>query len=518
MTEQKNTKQWVALIAMGLGVFMGLLDITVVNVALPTMARGFNTTFTNLQWVLNSYTLVYAVTLMIMSKLGDMYGRKKIFLGSLLLFTVASAINGMAPTLLILDISRGIQAIGGAGTMSLSMALVASNFEGKKRGLALGILGSIIGVSSASGPLIGGYLVEHFGWPAIFYVNVPFGILAVVLTIKYVQETPSYGKNQRLDLVGMFLSAIGLFAIIYALIVKESHPALSWLNPNISGFLGAGIIILIVFVIVEKHVKDPMMDVNMFKKPHFLGTIAVAFTLGSGIYAYNTFLTVLMQNYIGYSAVQTGIRQLTISAWALILGPLTGILSARYSKKWMIAISLLVGGLGFFLMAKSISPTVSFTDLWPGMVLMGIANGMVNPLLNTAGMENALPREMGMVSGLLNVFRQLGTTVGIVGLGLIQNIRYENYLNKSLHQVQMPDSALKGIKKALINAGAFSGHSIAFSTRMEKAPFAKDLQRVVIDAYNNGMMAVAISSCIIVVLGAVAAASLMRNRKNPRKD
>lgn len=153
-----------------LGVFMGLLDVTVVNVALPTMVRSFNTTFTNLQWVLNAYTLVYAVTLLIMSKLGDMYGRKKVFLGSLILFVIASAINGMATSLLVLDIGRGVQAIGGAGMMSLSMALVASNFSGRDRGLALGILGSVIGISTASGPLIGGYLIENFGWSSIFFM------------------------------------------------------------------------------------------------------------------------------------------------------------------------------------------------------------------------------------------------------------------------------------------------------------------------------------------------------------
>lgn len=377
MEKKKKIDRWIALTAMGLGVFMGLLDVTVVNVALPTMARGFKTTFTDLQWVLNAYTLVYAVTLMIMSKLGDMYGRKKIFLGSLILFVVASAINGMAPSLFILDIGRGVQAIGGAGMMSLSMALVASNFSGKERGLALGILGSIIGVSSASGPLIGGYLVEHFGWPAIFFVNVPFGIIAVFLTVVYVRETPSYGKNHKIDLVGMILSAIGLFAVIYGLIVKEGHPHWAWTDARVSGLLISGIVVMIVFVFVEMRVEDPMIDIKMFKRPHFLGTIIVAFALGSGIYAYNAFLTALMQNYIGYSAVQTGVRQLTISAWSLVLGPVAGILSSRYSKKWMIVGSMVIGGIGFFLMANAISPVVTFVELWPGMVLMGLANGMV---------------------------------------------------------------------------------------------------------------------------------------------
>lgn len=514
MNKQSSSHQWIALTAMGLGVFMGLLDVTVVNVALPTMVRDFQTTFTDLQWVLNAYTLVYAVTLLIMSKLGDMYGRKKIFLGSLILFVVASAINGMAPSLLILDISRGIQAIGGAGMMSLSMALVASNFDGKRRGLALGILGSVIGVSSASGPLIGGYLVEHFGWPAIFYVNVPFGILAVILTVIYVNETPSYGKNHKVDLIGMGLSAVGLFAIIYGLIVKESHPHWTWLDPRVSGLIAGGIVIMIVFVFAELKADDPMMDVTFFKRPHFLGTISVAFALGYGIYAYNTFLTALMQNYIGYSAVQTGVRQLTISGWSLVLGPVAGILSARYSKKWMIVGSLVIAGLGFFSMANAVTPTVTFTGLWPGMVLMGIANGMVNPLLNTAGMEGALPNEMGMVSGLLNVFRQFGTTVGVVGLGLIQDAQYENHLNAHLPSISMPAKALSGIKDALINAGPFSGHGVAFSDKMQHAPFAHALQQIVIKAYDNGMIAVAISSAVVVLLGALGAAFLMRNQIN----
>lgn len=429
----------------------------------------------------------------------------------MILFVIASAINGMAPSLFILDISRGIQAVGGAGMMSLSMALVASNFDGKERGLALGILGSIIGVSSASGPLIGGYLVEHFGWPAIFYVNVPFGILSVILTIFYVRETPSYGKDHKIDLAGMFLSAIGLFAVIYGLIVKEGHPHWAWVDGRVSGLIAGGIVIMAFFVWVEMRVEDPMIDIKMFKRPHFLGTILIAFALGSGIYAYNAFLTALMQNYIGYSAVQTGVRQLTISAWSLVLGPVAGILSSRYSKKWMIVGSMLLGGIGFFLMAHSISPLVTFVELWPGMVLMGIANGMVNPLLNTAGMEGTLPQEMGMVSGLLNVFRQFGTTVGVVGLGLIQDTQYENHLNAHMPDLEMPTKVMTAIKEALINAGPFSGHTIAFSNRMAHMPFAGSLQKVVIQAYDNGMAAVAVTSGMIVIVGGIGAALLMKN-------
>lgn len=489
-----SKKQWIALTAMGLGVFMGLLDVTVVNVALPTMVTDFKTTFTDLQWVLNAYTLVYAVTLMIMSKLGDMYGRKKIFLGSLILFVAASAVNGMAPSLLILDIGRGVQAIGGAGMMSLSMALVASNFAGRERGLALGILGSVIGISTASGPLIGGYLVENFGWPAIFYVNVPFGILAVILTIVYVKETPSYGKNQKIDIGGMLLSAIGLFAIIYGLIVKEAHPSWGWTNPEIAGLLLGGLAVMALFIWVESRVAHPMINLAIFKERHFVGTVIVAFALGSGIYAYNAFLTALMQNYIGYSAIETGVRQLTMSVWSLVLGPIVGLLTARFSSKWMISGGMLLGTIGYLTIAWVVAPGVSFLELWPGMVLIGITNAVVNPVLNTAGMAGVAPHEMGMASGLLNVFRQFGTTVGVVGLGLIQNNSYVSHLNANLPQVKMPAAALTGIKDALINAGPFSGHTIAFSARLTKSPFGHQIQAIVVRAYDNGMIALTLTA------------------------
>lgn len=177
----------------------------------------------------------------------------------------------------------------------------------------------------------------------------------------------------------------------------------------------------------------------------------------------------------------------------------------------MIVGSMLLGGIGFFLMAHSISPLVTFVELWPGMVLMGIANGMVNPLLNTAGMEGTLPQEMGMVSGLLNVFRQFGTTVGVVGLGLIQDTQYENHLNAHMPDLEMPTKVMTAIKEALINAGPFSGHTIAFSNRMAHMPFAGSLQKVVIQAYDNGMAAVAVTSGMIVIVGGIGAALLMKN-------
>ncbi|MFC4770410.1 MFS transporter [Enterococcus hermanniensis] len=506
---EKSSNKWFALVAMSLGVFMGLLDVTVVNVALPTMQKAFNEPFTQLQWVLNAYTLVFAVTLLIVSKMGDMYGRKKIFLASLILFVIASVVNGFAPSLLVLNIGRGVQAIGGAGMMSLSMALVASNFDGKQRGLALGILGSVIGLSSASGPLVGGLLVDAFGWESIFFINLPVGIIAVLMTIRFVNETPSYGRDQKIDFMGMILSAATLFSAVYGLIQKETNLDWAWTNPKVGGWLLLAVVLLIAFIFVESKVKNPMMNLKMFKNINFVGSVIVAFALGAGIYAFNTYLTVLMQNYIGWSAFDTGIRQLALSVWSLILGPIVGILGNKFSRKWMIVAGLLISGAGFLYLIGQLSPTMGYAQLWPTLVMIGIANGIVNPVLNSAGIEGVAPQEMGMASGLLNVFRQFGTSFGVVILGLVEANRYAEVINDHAASINLPDK----LTHALIDAGPFSGHEIAFSEAISKAPFAAELQKIVMQAFNKGMIQICYVAGAVVLIGAIGAAVFMRENK-----
>lgn len=513
--EEKPYQKWLALAALSIGVFMGLLDVTVVNVALPTMQKSFNEPFNNLQWVLSSYTIVFAVMILILSKLGDMYGRKKIFLASIILFIIASAANGLAPTLLALDISRAVQAIGGAGMMSLSMALVASNFDGAKRGIALGIVGSVIGLSSASGPLVGGLLVEKFGWQSIFYINVPVGIIAVIMTFLFVKETPSYGKDQRVDILGMLLSAATLFCAIFGLIQKEDNVHMAWTNPRIGGWLFTAIILLVIFIVVEMKLKYPMMNLRMFKQRNFVGAVIVAFALGAGVYSMNTFITILMQNYIGWSAFDTGIRQLAISVWSLILGPITGILGQKYSRKGLVSGGLVLVGIGFVLLINGLSLTTGYPQILPMMILMGIGNAIVNPLLNTVGLDGVPLPEMGMASGLLNVFRQFGVSFGIVILGLVQANAYENQLAAKLPNTNVPKEVLSHLQTALIDAGPFGGHAIAFSQRIAQLPGAKQFQVAVVESYNRGLATTLMTGTIIVLLGALGALTLLkRNERN----
>ena len=200
------------------------------------------------------------------------------------------------------------------------MALVASNFSGRECGTARGILGSVIGFSTAIGPLVGGLLVENFGWPSIFFVNLPVGIIAVYLVFRNVKETPAYGAEESIDFMGMILSAIGLFAGIYGLIQKEQHMHWAWTDMRIMGWLIASILILAIFVFVELKVKSPMMNLTLLTNRHFVGVVILAFALGAGIFALAAYQTSLMQNYMGYSAFTTGLRQLPMSLWSLVLG------------------------------------------------------------------------------------------------------------------------------------------------------------------------------------------------------
>lgn len=511
MQENKSMKRWLALTAAGLGEFMALIDVTVVNVALPTMQKSFGESFNNLQWVLNAYTLMFAVSLLIISKLGDMFGLKRMFVISLTIFTAASFLNGIAPNLLFLDWSRALQAIGGAGVSSLSMALVATNFSGKERGLAIGILSSIIGLSVAAGPLVGGYLVEYFNWPSIFFVNVPLGIIAVILTMVTVKEMPVSNKGAKIDFLGMALSAGGLFSLIYGLIQKETNTHADWFSMNVGGWLGLAVILLIGFVIVENHVAQPMMDMKMLTDMGFLGSVLAAFGLGAGVFAFNVFLTSLMQNYMGYSALGTGVRQLAMSVWSLLLGPIVGMLGNRFSKKWIATAALLLLTIAQLVFNRAISPTATFMSILPALILMGIGNATINPTLNAAALEGIAPQQMGMASGIVNVFRQFGVTFGVVVIGLNQTRVYEQQLTSPLKAVKMPTEMYTGIHKALVEAGPFSGHAIAFSKRIGATPFAQAIQKAVVNAYDHGLIAASYTAMVLILIGAAAAAFLMKS-------
>lgn len=513
---EQSTRKWWVLITVSLAVFMAMLDITIVNVALPEIQKNFASDFSNLQWVLNAYTLVYAAMLLPVSKLGDIIGRKKVFLLGLGIFVIGSLASGLAGSDLWLNIFRGFQGIGGAAMMSLSLTILTSSFPEKQRGLALGIWSSAVGLAISGGPLIGGILVDSMGWRSIFLVNIPFGILAILFGIFFIQESKR-NRNEKIDFLGFVLTTVLIFTIIFALIQKEMNDKYLWTDWHILSLLGLSIILLIAFIMTERTVKQPMIELSIFRNRSFNGANIAAFMLGAGLYGGFTYLTILMQNYMGYSAYETGVKMLLISGFTLILGPLAGMISGKIGNRWLISGALLIGAIGILVIRHMIKVPFAWSYLMPGFVLLGISNGLVNPPISNVAMSAVDKKHVGMASGILNVFRQVGISFGVVMLGIKLTEGYNSLLDKPIMEIQNIDPELKNqMLDVFHKAGAFAGSQIFDSKQAEafkQMPAYEDVKNIVFSAFNAGMKDVSLLIAIFLLIGAVAGAVLIKKKR-----
>lgn len=420
MAKTNRNRRWLALAALCIAVFMSLLDSTIVNVALPTIQSELKVTYADLQWVINAYTLSFAMCLLLAAKFGDLFGRKKVFLISLAIFTLGSLFSSLSMTALQLNLSRLFQGVGGAGMMALSMTIVAETFEEKERGIAFGVWSSVVGVATALGPVIGGLLIKGFSWRSIFFINLPIGIIALFMGSRYVDETfGERDRDEKIDWLGMIISTAMIFCFVWGLVQKEAHSELGWLDYRISSFFVAGLVLLFLFVVIEKRLAQPMIDLDIFKSLPFIGTAVASFCLGAGLYAFFTYMTIWMQNYLRYSAEETGLQQLAIGMMSLLIGPIAGILSNRFAKRWLIGAGLILIGVGLFEVVSVVSLTVTYLNYLAGFVIIGIGNAVVNPPLSGAAVDSVERRFVGIASGVVNVFRQLGSLFGVVVLGLV---------------------------------------------------------------------------------------------------
>lgn len=506
-----------------LAVFMGMLDITIVNVALPEIQKSFATNFSTLQWVLNAYTLVYAMMLLPVSKLGDRFGKKPVFLIGLVIFIMGSLASGMSQNDTWLNIARGFQGIGGAAMMSLSLSIVTLSFPEKQRGLALGIWSSVTGLAVSIGPLIGGALVDSFGWRSIFLINIPAGLIAIVMGVIFISNTAKMDEG-ALDWLGMLFSTVMVFSTILALIQKETHASYAWTDMRIMSLFALAAVTLVAFIVTELKVQAPMIKLSIFKSPSFVGSNIAAFALGAGIYGGFTYLSILMQNYMGYSAFQTGVKLLWISVFNLILGPLTGLLSGKIGNRWLISIALLFGVGGILSIAHLLQVPFRWHDLFLGFILLGFSNALVNPPISNTAMGSVKREEVGMASGVLNVFRQLGISFGVVILGISVTNGYNDKLNSGLTRIaQLPPAfsshvtAAKGqLVHLLHQAGPFAGRQIFTSSQAKpyrQLPVFTQVHDVVFQAFQSGMVRACMVIAVTLGIGVVASMVLIRDKR-----
>ncbi|HTZ08154.1 MAG TPA: MFS transporter [Acidimicrobiales bacterium] len=407
-------RKWWTLIAVCTATFMLLLDITVVNVALPDIQRSLHASFSDLQWVVDAYSLTLAAFLLTAGVVGDMFGRRLVFASGLTLFTLSSLVCGLSTSSLMLNLARGVQGVGGAIMFATSLALIAAAFQGRERGTAFGVYGAVIGAAVAVGPLIGGALTSGLGWRWIFFVNVPVGVAAVAITLTRVRESKE-PTHRRIDWVGLVSFSAALFMLVFALVRGNAS---GWGSTSIVSLLvGAGAL-LVVFVVAERRGSDPMLDLGLFKKPAVVGSSIVAITLSGSIFALFLYITLFVQDALGYGPFAAGLRFLPITMLSFLVAPVAGKLSVRVPSRFLLGGGLVLVAVGLFLMSH-VHATSGWTALLPGFIVTGAGIGTINPVLAAAAIGVVQPEHSGMASGANNTFRQVGIATGIAGLGAV---------------------------------------------------------------------------------------------------
>ncbi|HYI99908.1 MAG TPA: DHA2 family efflux MFS transporter permease subunit [Thermoleophilaceae bacterium] len=391
-----------------------LLDVTVVNVALPAIEDDLGASFSELQWVIDAYALALAVTLLTAGSLADRIGRRRMFVGGVLLFTAASAACAAAWSPVALDFARALQGLGAAAMFATSLALLAEDYRGADRGRAFGIWGAVSGAALAIGPLVGGALVDGLGWRWIFWLNLPVGIALAVVALRRLRESRDPAAGQ-LDLPGAASFSAGLFLLVLALV--RGNPD-GWDSPLVLAGLIGGPLALAAFVAIELRADHPMLDVRLFRRRAFAGTAAVAFVQSVALYPMFLFLAIYFQDVLGYTPFETGLRLLPVTVTLFVFAPISGRLTAHVSLRTLLTAGLVLIGAGLLLM-HGLNEGDDWTALLAGLLVGGAGIGVISPAL-AAAMVGVLPVERsGLSSGINNTFRQVGIAAGIAGLGAI---------------------------------------------------------------------------------------------------
>jgi EmrB/QacA subfamily drug resistance transporter len=408
-------RKWWTLIAVSVATFMLLLDITVVNTALPSIERDLKASFSDLQWVVDAYTLALAAVVLTAGALADRLGRRAVFGVGLSLFVVASLAAGLATDASFLNIARAVQGVGGAAMFAVSLALLAQEFPaGRERGRALGLYGATIGIAVAVGPLIGGAITNALGWRWVFFINAPIGFSAIAVTLAKVRESRDPDAT-RIDWLGLTTFSGALFMLVLALVRGNDD---GWGSPLIVVLFAGAAVLLAVFAAVERRVREPMLPLGLFRGRAFTGVQLGAFAVSASVFALFLYLTLYLQNYLGYSPLQAGLRYLPITLATFIVAPVAGSLLGRVQARVLMAAGLLGAGVGLILMS-GLSAGSGWTALLPGFLVTGIGVGLLNPVVADVALSVVPTQRSGMASGINDTFRQVGVAVGVAAWGAI---------------------------------------------------------------------------------------------------
>ncbi|MCW3064393.1 MAG: drug resistance transporter, EmrB/QacA subfamily [Solirubrobacterales bacterium] len=490
----EENRRWWTLAAMCFALFMIMLDNTVVNVALPSIQRDLHAGLSALQWTVNAYTLSLAVLLVTGGRLGDIFGRRRVFLSGVVLFALSSGAIGLAPNDSFLVAGRVIQGIGAALMMPGTLSIISNTFPPEERGKAIGTWAGVSALALAIGPVVGGFLAEDVSWRAIFFLNLPVAAGAVAITLFATAESRDETVPRVVDYAGIGTLTVGLTALVLALVEGN---AWHWGSARIVTLLAMALVGLTAFVVVEMRTRYPMVDFSFFRSRSFLGANIVAFIVTFSMFAMFFFLALYLQNILGYSPIQAGIRFLPMTVVIIVMGPISGRLADRIGPR-----PLLVAGLvaiaGTLFWQSHLTAHSSYSFLLPPFLLMGLALGLVMSPMSTAAMNAVDRTKAGVASGTLSMSRMVGGTFGIAVLGALIQAVGRSKIDQRLPAVPagVKDQLVQGLGQG--TAGHHVSAQVAHATT---------------DAYVAALQAGLRVSAAVAVIGAILAFILVRGRR-----
>jgi EmrB/QacA subfamily drug resistance transporter len=506
-SQRAYDRRWWILAVLCFCLLVVSIDNTILNVALPTLVEELGATASQLQWIVDAYTLIFASLLLTAGTMGDKFGRRGALIAGLIVFGTGSAISAFVDSSSQLIVMRGIMGLGGAFIMPSTLSILTNVFPPEERGRAIGFWAGVSGLGVALGPLTGGFLLEHFWWGSVFLVNVPVVIVAVIATW-FIVPSSKDPTSPRLDLVGTVLSAVGLFAALYGVI---EGPSKGWTSPQILGAFGIGAVLLTGFALWELRSSHPMLDVRFFKNPRFTAaSLAVTFVFFA-MFGSLFFLSQYLQFVLGYDALQTGIRLMPVAAILMIAAPTSSVLTRRFGTKFVVAAGLAVVAAGLLTLGQA-TTTSGYLLVAIALVLLGLGMGTAMAPATDSIMGSLPPERAGVGSAVNDTTREVGGALGVAILGSIAASQYTSSISGS--------PALQGLPPAAVDAAQNSiGGAVSVASKLVGTPLASaagPLLAAANSAFVEAMTHAVTIGAVVAFLGALVALAFLPAR--PRAD
>jgi EmrB/QacA subfamily drug resistance transporter len=501
-----DNRKWWTLAAMCFALFMVMLDNTVVNVALPSIQDDLGASLSSLEWTVNAYTLTFAVLLVTGGRLGDIFGRRRMFLFGVVAFAASSALIGLAPTQGWLVAGRALQGTGAAFMMPGTLSIISNTFPPAERGRAIGTWAGVSALALAIGPAVGGALTEYVSWRAIFFLNLPVAVGAIIVTLFAVRDSVDETVAKKVDIAGIGTLSVGLSSLVLALVEGNSW---GWGSTEIVALLAAAVVGLVAFVAVELRGKVPMVQFEFFRSRSFVGANTAAFIVSFAMLAMFFFIALYMQNILGYSALQAGIRFLPSTVVIIIVAPIAGRLADRIGPRPLMSTGLALAALSLYL-ESNVTATTTYSGLLIPFMIMGLGMGLTMSPMSTAAMNAVPATKAGVASGILSMSRMVGGTFGVAAIGALFQSLSKGRLTEHLAGLHLTSAQSSHVADALGSGGAKQ------AVKSLDPHTAQQVSVAMKDAFVHGLSGSLKLSTAVAAAGAVLAFVLVESKAEKR--